>query len=175
MILKFKTIQTKIKLFYLKITGKLKKSNHSIEINKNNNRKIKNILIIFPVMEESFRVALYSFRRLNKSKNINYYYIINSVYKHHFNLSGNIFNLFYNKKKIKIDKTFYQDRIINKNFDIIIDLNNEFFYDICYMLSNMNSYYKIGLDHEYSDYFYNIQLKVDILENCYKKIEKMIN
>ena len=175
MILKFKTIQTKIKLIYLKITGKLKKKNHLIEVGKNNTKKIKNILIIFPVMEKSFRVALYSFRSLSKSKDINYYYIINNVYKHHFNLSGNIFNLFHNKKKVTIDETFYQERIINKDFDIIIDLNDIFFYDICYLINNMNSYYKIGLNHEYSDYFYNIQLKVDVLENCYKKIEEMIN
>ena len=106
-----------------------------------------------------------------KKQSLHFRTSFSAVYKHHFNLSGNIFNLFHNKKKVTIDETFYQERIINKDFDIIIDLNDIFFYDICYLINNMNSYYKIGLNHEYSDYFYNIQLKVDVLENCYKKIE----
>ena len=58
---------------------------------------------------------------------------------------------------------------------MIIDLNNEFIFDICYMLNDLKSYYKIGFNHKYSDYFYNIQLEADILENSYKKIQQMIN
>ena len=171
----FKDIQTKIKLFYSIFFGKIKKENNLIEISHQNKRPIKNILIIFPVKESAFRVAIYSFRTLNKNENINYYFIVNSVYQHHFNLSGYVFNLYHTKRKIKIDETFYDDRIINKNFDIIIDLNNEFIYEICYMLNNIKSYYKIGFNHRYSDYFYNIQLETDILENSYNKIKQMIN
>ena len=43
------------------------------------------------------------------------------------------------------------------------------------MLNNIKSYYKIGFNHSYSDYFYNIQFETDILENSYKKIKQMIN
>ena len=48
--------------------------NNFIEINQNSKKNIKNILIIFPVKEEAFRVALYSFRNLLKAKNVNYFY-----------------------------------------------------------------------------------------------------
>ena len=75
--MKFKDIQTKIKLNYLKFSGKINKSNLPIEINRNDNRSIKNILIIFPIKEEEFRVAIYTFRNLVKNKNVNYYYIVN--------------------------------------------------------------------------------------------------
>ena len=61
MMIKFKTIQTKIKLLYFKFTGKLKKTSNPIEINQKNNKSIKNILIFFPINEEAFRVALYAF------------------------------------------------------------------------------------------------------------------
>ncbi len=171
----FKDIQTKIKLFYLILFGKIKKENNLIEISQKNKKPIKNILIIFPVKESSFRVAIYSFRSLSKNENINYYFIVNSVYQHHFNLSGHVFNLYHTKQKNKIDETFYDERIINKSFDIIIDLNNEFVYDICYMINKIKGYYKIGFNHNYSDYFYNIQLKTDVLENSYNKIKQMIN
>ena len=172
--IKFKTIQTKIKLLYLKFTGKIKISKSFIEIKQNQTKPIKNILIFFPVKEDSFRVALYAFRRFKKKKNVNYYYVINNIYKHHFNLSGYVFNCYNNKEKIKIDETFYEDRIINKSFDMIIDLNNEFNYDICYLISSIKSYYKIGFKNNYSDYFYNVQLKSDVLEDSYNKIHLML-
>ena len=172
--IKFKTIQTKIKLLYLKFTGKIKISNSFIEINQSKNKSIKNILIFFAVKEDAFRVALYAFRRFKKNKNVNYYYVINSVYKHHFNLSGYVFNFHNNKDTIKIDETFYEDIIINKSFDMTIDLNNEFNYDICYLVNRIKSYYKIGFKNNYSDYFYNIQLEADVLEDSYNKIHLML-
>ena len=172
--IKFKTIQTKIKLLYLKFTGKIKKSNNTIEIHQSNNKSIDNILIFFPIKEESFRVALYTFRKLKKKKNINYYYVINNIYKHHFNLTGHVFNFYKTNKKIKIDETFYEDRIINKSFDMVIDLNNEFNFDLCLLINNIKSYYKIGFKGDYSDYFYNIQLETDVLEDSYNKIYSML-
>ena len=68
----FKDIQTKIKLFYLILFRKIKKENNLIEITQKNKKPIKNILIVFPVKESAFRVAIYSFRTLNKNENINY-------------------------------------------------------------------------------------------------------
>ena len=171
----FKDIQTKIKLFYGIFSGKIKRPGTHIEISRNNSKSINNILIIFPVNEDAFRVALYSFRTFVKNKDINYYFVINQIYKHHFSLPGYTFNFNKQKNKIKIDETFYDERIINKDFDFIIDLNNEFIYDICSMLNDMKGYYKVGFNHKYSDYFYNIQLEANILENSYNKIQEMIH
>ena len=177
--IKFKTILTKIKLIYLRITGKIKKNTNLIEISHKNRKDIKNILIIFPAKEKAFRVALYSFRNLLKVNNVNYFFIVNNIYRHHFHLSGYVFDLFFNskKEKIKIDETFYEERIINKKFDMVIDLNDEFFYDICKFINKLDGYYKVGLKNEYSDYFYNIQFnlsKTDVLENGYEKIQVML-
>ena len=105
----FKDIQTKIKLFYRIFSGKIKRSSSLIEISKENHKTIKNILIVFPVGEDAFRVALYSFRSFIKNKNVNYYFIINQVYQHHFSLPGYVFNFNSHKEKIKIDETFYDD------------------------------------------------------------------
>ena len=88
----FKDIQTKIKLFYGIFSGKIKRPGTHIEISRNNSKPINNILIIFPVNEDAFRVALYSFRSFVKNKNINYYFVINQIYKHHFSLPGYTFN-----------------------------------------------------------------------------------
>ena len=65
----------------------------------------------------------------------------------------------------------------NKQFDMIIDLNNEFLFDISYLINNMSGYYKIGFKNSYSDYFYNIQLDLPsfgVLEHSYSKINMML-
>ena len=115
-----------------------------------------------------------------KNKDVNYYFIVNGIYKHHFNLSGYVFDLFYDtkKQKVRFDETFYEERIINKKFDMIIDLNCRFNYDISSFINNLESYYKIGFKNMYSDYFYNIQINFnegDTLENSYNKINLMLN
>ena len=85
--MKFKVFLTILKLIYLKIIGKIKKINTIIEINQIKRNDSKNILIIFPLKEEAFRVASYAFRNLKQKENTNYYFLINSSYKSHFHLS----------------------------------------------------------------------------------------
>ena len=66
---------------------------------------------------------------------------------------------------------------MNIKFDIIVDLNNEFVFDISYLINKMSSYYKVGFKNSYSDYFYNIQFDLDsfdILEDGYKQINTLL-
>ena len=67
---------------------------------------------------------------------------------------------------------------LKKKFNVIIDLNDEFFYDIALFLNQLDADYKVGIRNEYSDLFYNIQFtinKSNILENGYKQINKILN
>tara|TARA_B100000029_G_C17487681_1_gene927926 strand:+ start:570 stop:1106 length:537 start_codon:yes stop_codon:yes gene_type:complete len=174
---KYNSILVKIKLFYLIITGKIKKNHKVIKIFRESGIDIKNILIIFPVEEEDFRVALYVFRNLTKEENINYYFLINKVFKQHFHLNGYVFNITSNKNKIKIDETFYEDRILNKEYDMVIDLNKEFLFDIALITNRLYAKFKVGIKNEFSDYFYNIQFNLNdkgILEKTYDKICLML-
>tara|TARA_B000000437_G_C11422053_1_gene214474 strand:- start:188 stop:454 length:267 start_codon:yes stop_codon:yes gene_type:complete len=80
--------------------------------------------------------------------------------------------------KIKIDETFTKDRIFNKNYDIIIDLNKDFSYDLSLLINKLNSNYKIGINKDYSDYLYNIQYNYQstgVLEKVYNQIFKTLN
>ena len=175
MILKYNSILTKIKLFYLILLGRIKKQNNKIKISNRKPTDVKNILIIFPIKDEDFRVALYSFRNLPTHNNINYYFLINCIHRQHFHLRGYVFDVLQNIKnnKIKIDETFYNDRILNKEYDFIIDLNKDFNFDISLLINKLNSTYKVGIKNNYSDYFYNIQFNFntkDILEKIYNKM-----
>ncbi len=177
--MKFKAFSTKLKFFYLKLTGKIKKMDRSVEI-ISTKTAIKNILVIFPLKEDAFRVALYAFRNLKRKKNTNYYYLINSIHKNHFHLPGYIYDVYYNNKRqtADIDKYFINEIIKSKNFEIVVDLNNEFIFDISYLINNISGYYKVGFKNTYSDYFYNIQLDLptfSVLENSYSKINIMLD
>ena len=152
---------------------------NSIEVNQNNQNKIKNVLIIFPIKEEEFRVALYSFRNLVKKEDVNYYYLINSIYKNNFHLNGHIYDLYHNikKDKVEFDSYFSNEIAMKNNFDFIIDLNNEFVFDISYLIKKRSSDYKVGFKNSYSDYFYNIQFDLDsfdILEDGYRQINTLL-
>ena len=178
--LKYNSILRKIKLFYFILTGKIKKNNKLIKISNKNRRNIKNILIIFPINSDDFRVALYTFRGLLKDKNINYYFLINSIFKQHFHLRGYVFEVFHNVRnnKLKINETFYEDRILNKEYDFIIDLNKEYLFDIAILINDLDGFYKIGISNKHSDYFYNIQFSLNdngVLEEIYNKILSIIN
>ena len=89
--LKYSSLLIKIKLFYLILTRKFKKLNEPIIISNNQEINVKNILIIFPVKDEDFRVALYVFRKLSILKDINYYYLINCIHRQHFHLKAAFF------------------------------------------------------------------------------------
>jgi len=177
--MKFNSNTSKIKLFYLRCLGKLNKNNFTIDSNITNVDK-GNILIIFPIKDEAYRVALYVFRDLIVNSSSSYYFLINRVYYSTFIKKGNIYgmNYFASKEKIVFDDYFYNDGLMKKKFNIIIDLNNEFIYDIAILINKLFANYKIGIKNNYSDLFYNMQFVIDktnVLENGYKQINQILN
>ena len=93
-------------------------------------------------------------------------------------MRGYIFEIIQNIKnnKLKINETFYEDRILNKEYDVVINLNKEFLFDISLIVNNLKSIYKIGIKHQYSDYFYNMIYDYnheDVLEKIYNWIYLM--
>ena len=173
--LKYNSILIKIKLFYLIITRKFNKIDAPINLSSNNKINVKNILIFFPIKDEDFRVAIYAFRKLIVKENVNYYYMINCIHRQHFHLKGYVYDMRYNIKnnKIKIDETFAKDRTLNKKYDIVVDLNKDFSYNLSLLINNLKSNYKIGIKKDYSDYLYNIQYDYSssgVLEKIYNQI-----
>ena len=169
----------KIKLFYLEYLGKLSKNNFVINSKKRNIDK-NDILIIFPIKDEAYRVALYVFRDLIVNSSSSYYFLINRVYYSTFIKKGNTYgmNYFSSKDKIVFDDYFYNDGIMKKKFNTVIDLNNEFIYDIAILINKLSANYKIGIKNDYSDLFYNMQFTIDktnVLENGYKQMNEILN
>ena len=174
--LKFNSNILKIKLFYLNILGRIKKNNFIINTNSKK-QDFDSILIIFPVDQDEFDVAKYSFRKLISNSTKKYTYLINNIYYNNSHFMGTTygFNYFKKKNKIIINNNFYSDNIMDEKFDMIIDLNCQFFLDVAMLVNQIQSNYKVCLKDEYSDWFYNLQFECDTLEYGYDKINSMLN
>ena len=173
--LKFNSNILKLKLFYLKILGKINKNNFKINT-ANKDIKVEKILIIFPIEEENFNVAKFCFRNLQSHHDINYIYLINNIFYSSSHFTGTTYGFSYlnKKKKIMINENFENDNIINKKFDVLIDLNCKFYFDIAMLVNKIKSNYKIGFKNDFSDLFYNVQFEPHTLEAGYNKINSML-
>ena len=60
------------------------------------------------------------------------------------------------------------------DFDIIIDLNIHFIFEISMFIQQLKSKYKIGFVSNYSDFFYNIQLQTDRNNPSYKSLDYLL-
>ena len=156
--------------------GRINKNNFKINT-KDSIGNINSVLMIFPIEEQDFNVAKYSFRDLLSNNSIDCIFLINNIFYNTVRFSGKIYGLNYIKKnnKITLNENFNSENIIDKEFDVVIDLNCNFILDIAMIINKLKSNNKIGFKSQYSDLFYNIQFEYDTLEGCYSKINSMLS
>ncbi len=167
----------RLKIMFYLLLGKIRKNRPQIKFP--NHKKIKRVIIFFPIDEDLFRLSLYSLRKFDFHKNnIEYYFVINQSFQNIINLNGiNLFFVNYKKNKMTFCNLEEQDYLINNGSDVAIDLNLDFYLSLSRFIACIESNIKIGFKSTFSDYFYNLQLEVKqsgIVENSYKKIEKIL-
>ena len=177
MILKFNILKLKLKLFFLRITGATNPNIPIVNLNQKGHNS-KHILIIFPSDESEYRVAINTFSEiLNNDSSCSFYFVVNNFeYQLHKFINSNTIHLDYNKNFIK-DIPFSSINILEKEFDMIVDLNTKFNYNCSKLVNCIASKIKIGFKSRFSDLFYNIQFdasSANIIENAYKKIHSMV-
>jgi hypothetical protein len=173
----FNLIKIRLKIMFYLIFGKISKKSAKIEFP--NNKNIKNIAIFFPSDEQSFRIALYSFRDFNFfDKNINYYFIINQRFENLINLSGpDLIFLNYKRNKVSFCNIKDKEKLMNTSVDVLVDLNVDLNIELCRLISYIDCGYKIGFKSDFSDYFFNFQLDVnndEIKENNFKRVQEIL-
>ena len=168
------------RIFYWTYTGRINKLGPRLNLTLTKGRA-NNLLIVFPMDEPSFRVALYAFRGLGKKDTYqrNYKYIIKEQFKDLFHLQSGTPVLVRDSKNENIlsDEKEILEQIQNIQYDIIIDLNSNFHLGIAHLISLLKADIKVGFSTPFSDYFYNIQLdirKSGIMEKGYKQINIML-
>ena len=179
-IISSKLIKLHWRVFYWTFTGRIQNLSSKISLNYKD-IEAKNILIIFPMDEPSFRVATYSFRKLGKDDSYkkNYKFIIKEQFKDlfHIQLGRSILIKDSDETNALVDEQKILEQLQNIQYDIIVDLNSYFHLGIARLISLLRSDLKIGFKNSFSDKFYNIQLdisKTGIMERGYKQVNTML-
>ena len=172
----FKLFKLNLKIAWMKAIGKLEKVNNSMEFTSAKIDSPK-ILIIFPIDKEQVPKSMEAISEIINSqedRDANFSFIINNNIDNRMNFYDIETLSLVVLKSGKIDNlSDILDKIFFKKFDIIIDLNINFKIEIAMMINELESRYKIGFVSSYSDYFYNVQLKVKD-NNVYEPIKNII-
>jgi ADP-heptose:LPS heptosyltransferase len=176
-----KLLKLRVIIFVWKFFGNVRKVNSKNQFNSSN-EKNKNVLIVFPIDEPSFRVASYTFRDLGKNKfnNKQFTFIIREDFRDffHFQFGQPLFIKCSENKNVLSEEKKLLHSLNQNTFDFIIDLNPYFQLSVSRFLSFLESDLKIGFVSEFSDEFYNMQLDVSksgIMEKGFKQISRILN
>ena len=149
-----------MRIYYNFLLGKINNSIPKLDISSLGIELSKDLLIIFPLDEKSFRVAAYSFRKLIENKNsYKYTLLIDEKFKNlfYFNSEQIIYCTFNDKK----ESISYQNEIDASIYDVIINLNIKEYFDIYKLIGNINCKYKVGIKSLFSSKFYNIEYEIN--------------
>ena len=180
MIMSLKLLKLRWKIFFWTITGRMKKIHTRLKLNlaKGNS---ENILIVFPMDEPSFRVALYAFRDLGKNDETKreFIFLVKEQFRQlfHLQMGESVFIEAGSPNDILSNEKFILHSIKQKHFDIIVDLNPVFHLGITRLISLLSSDMKVGFASPFSDKFYNIQLDISksgIMEKGFKQINLIL-
>jgi len=173
----FKLFKLNLKIGWLKLTGKLKK------ISENNNFSSINtqsphILVILPIDRDLISKSMSCISRIVdslKDRDPKFSFIINNKIENKINFY-NIKTLMFDVGKNRTVKNSKKilEKVYFEKYDMVIDLNIRFSFDISMMISELRSKYKIGFVSEYSDLFYNIQLQTNKDNITYDSVEYLL-
>ena len=172
----FKLFKLNLKIAWMKAIGKLDKVNENLDFTSAKIDSPK-ILIIFPIDKEQIPKSMEAISEIISSqedRDANFSFIINNNIDNRMNFYDIETLSLVVLKSGKIDNSSdVLDKIYFKKFDIIIDLNINFKIEIAMMVNELESKFKIGFVSRYSDYFYNVQLRVNST-NMYEPIKDII-
>ena len=171
-----KLLKLRWRIFFWTITGRINKMHSRLQLTLSQGYP-ESVLIVFPMDEPSFRVACYAFRDLGKqdSQKRKFIFLVKEQFKDLFHLRMGDTMLIRNSDQYTIlsDEKSVLQELKQYKFDIIIDLNPEFYLGISRLISLLISDMKVGFSSDYSDRFYNIQLNISksgIMEKGFKQI-----
>ena len=168
------------RIFYWTFTGRINKLGPRLKLTLTKGRAEK-ILIVFPMDEPSFKVALYAFRDLvpKKTHRRNYKFIVKEQFKTLFHLRSGTPILVRNSEHENMlsDEKQILDQLQTTKYDIIIDLNSNFHLGIARLISMLKADLKVGFSTPFSDQFYNIQLDISksgVMEKGFKQVNRIL-
>ena len=176
MFMSLKLLKLRWRIFFWTITGRIRKMNSRLQLTLTQGHA-ESILIVFPMDEQSFRVACYAFRDLGKKdgQKRKFIFLVKEQFGDLFHLRIGDIMYIRNSEQYTIlsDEKSVLQELDQYKFDIIVDLNPEFHLGISRLISFLTSDMKVGFVSDFSDLFYNIQLNISksgIMEKGFKQI-----
>ena len=180
MIMSLKLLKLRWKIFFWTFTGRMQKIRTRLKV-KLVQGNSENVLIVFPMDEPSFRVAIYAFRDLGKNDETKreFIFLVKEQFRQlfHLQMGEAVFIEAAAPNDILSDEKFILQSIKQKYFDIIVDLNPVFHLGITRLISILVSDMKVGFASPFSDKFYSIQLDISksgIMEKGFKQINLIL-
>ena len=180
MIMSLKLLKLQWNIFFWTVTGRMKKISTRLKVNLAQGNS-ESVLIVFPMDEPSFRVAIYAFRDLGKNDEIKreFIFFVQEQFRELFHLQMGevVFIKAAEPNDLLSDEKIILQSIKQKQFDIIVDLNPVFHLGISRLISLLVSDMKVGFSSPFSDKFYNIQLDISksgIMEKGFKQINLIL-
>jgi len=173
----FKLLKLNLKIAWLKLVGKLGKISDSSDFSSIRIDSPR-ILIILPIEQELISKSMKCISGIidsYKSRNAKFSFIINNRIEDKLN--------FYNIKTLTLNiskrgnvnnSKKILDEIYFEKYDIIIDLNINFSFEISMLINGLRSKYKVGFVSNHSDLFYNIQLQTNKKDATYNSVEYLL-
>ena len=173
----FKLLKLNLKIAWLKLVGKLEKISDSSDFSSISIDSPR-ILIILPIEQELISKSMKCISGIidsYKSRNAKFSFIINNRIEDKLN--------FYNIKTLTLNiskrgnvnnSKKILDEIYFEKYDIIVDLNINFSFEISMLINELRSKYKVGFVSNHSDLFYNIQLRTNKKNVTYNSVEYLL-
>ena len=173
----FKLLKLNLKIAWLKLVGKLEKISDSSDFSSISIDSPR-ILIVLPIEKELISKSMKCISGIidsYKSRNAEFSFIINNRIEDKLN--------FYNIKTLTLNiskrgnvnnSKKILDEIYFEKYDIIIDLNINFSFEISMLINGLRSKYKVGFVSNHSDLFYNIQLQTNKKDATYNSVEYLL-
>jgi len=161
---------------FLKFTARFRKSNHVVDI-FGTLTEARSIMVFMPDRLEDFGIARkFMVKLMDDFSKAKFQFVIRQNYQSLLDGDQRYGTIFVSEKDVNLlglPKKELKKKILAAEYDIVIDLNDDFHLPSTYLCQKSRASLKICLDHEKREPFYNFYFRTqpnESLENKYKKL-----
>ena len=167
----------KITIPFLKISARLRKSNHVVDV-IGTLAGAQSILVFMPDNLEDFGIARKYISKLTDDfSGAQFHLVMRQSYRSLLNGAMDYGTIFVSDRDVNfwgLPKKQLKQKILATKYDIVIDLNNEFYLPGTYLCLKSRASLKICFDHENREPFYNFYYRTQANESLDNKYQKLI-
>lgn len=146
----------------LKIAAKLRKSDHVVDV-FGTLTEARSVLVFMPDKLEDFGIARkFLTKLLNDFSNARFQLVMRESYRSLLNGDQNYGTIFVSDRDVNflgLPKKVLKQKILATEYDIVIDLNDDFHLPSTYLCLKSRASLKICFDHEKREPFYNFYFR----------------